>query len=244
MCYTIHMHDAVSIKESVRQRVLELGADVCGFAGMERFRDAPGEFAPAALFPACKTVICFGIALPNGLSAVAPRFLYGHYNHLSCAKLDRITLDVALYLEDTFSCLAVPLPCDGPYEAWDAMSLHGHGLLSVKHAAVNAGLGRLGKSTLLLHEKFGNRLTLGAVLTDLAIPSDPLAADICLPGCTRCIDSCPADAIRDGFVEQRLCRAQAYGKTARGFDTVDCNRCRTVCPMQFGVHSHQKGETC
>lgn len=24
-------------------------------------------------------------------------------------------------------------------------------------------------------------------------------------------------------------------KTARGFDTVDCNRCRTVCPMRFGT---------
>ena len=38
----------------------------------------------------------------------------------------------------------------------------------------------------------------------------------------------------DGSVDQKRCRINTYGKTARGFDTVDCNNCRTVCPMRFG----------
>ena len=26
-----------------------------------------------------------------------------------------------------------------------------------------------------------------------------------------------------------------YGNTARGFDTVDCNKCRRECPMRDGL---------
>lgn len=57
---------------------------------------------------------------------------------------------------------------------------------------------------------------------------------VLIPGCHKCIDSCPAQAIKDGSATQKLCRLNTYGKTARGFDTVDCNKCRTVCPMRFG----------
>lgn len=241
MCYTVSMQQETHAAESIRRAVLALGADVCGFAGIERFRDAPDEFSPGRLFPACQTVVCFGVALPKGLESVAPRLMYGHYNHMSCEWVDRIAFQTARLLEGAYGCLAVPLPCDAPYEEWDETRLHGHGLLSMKHAAVCAGLGTLGKSTLLLHDTYGNRLTLGAVLTDLPLPSDPLARSICPPACSRCMDSCPSGAIRDGAVEQRLCRLHTYGKTARGFPTVDCNVCRTVCPMRFGRRT--EGET-
>lgn len=234
MWYTSIMLRTENEKEAVRQALLSLGADVCGFAEIDRFDDLPEAFSPKALFPACCTLICFGVALPKGTQSVEQRMLYGYYNYFCCSKVDRIAMEGARYLEDTFACLAVPLPCDGPYETWDADRMYGHGLLSVKHAAVAAGLGALGKSTLLLNRAYGNRLTLGVVLTDLALPSDALAESICPPACTRCIDSCPASAIHDGAVDQKLCRTTAYGKTARGFDTVDCHTCRTVCPMRFG----------
>ena len=38
----------------------------------------------------------------------------------------------------------------------------------------------------------------------------------------------------DGSVVQKRCRLNTYGKTPRGFDTVDCNNCRTVCQTRFG----------
>ncbi|KAA6328570.1 hypothetical protein EZS27_022547 [termite gut metagenome] len=41
-------------------------------------------------------------------------------------------------------------------------------------------------------------------------------------------------AIENGRVNQKLCRNNTYGKTKRGFDTVDCNCCRTACPMNYG----------
>lgn len=105
---------------------------------------------------------------------------------------------------------------------------------SMKHTAVACGLGSIGKSSLLINKEYGNRLVIGAILTDLELSPDPIEADLCIKGCHKCIDNCPVHAISEGSVTQKLCRLNSYGKTARGFDTVDCNRCRTICPMRFG----------
>ena len=51
-------------KDAIREKILGLGADVCGFGGMERFTEAPINFRPIDLFPDCKSVIAVGIALP------------------------------------------------------------------------------------------------------------------------------------------------------------------------------------
>ncbi|MFV0397429.1 MAG: hypothetical protein ACK5JU_05385, partial [Bacteroidales bacterium] len=99
---------------------------------------------------------------------------------------------------------------------------------------VAAGLGTIGKNSLFFNSRYGNLLTLGAILLDIPIESDELSQSICLDKCTKCIDGCPVHAISGEGVDQYLCRNHTYGKTSRGFDTVDCNQCRTVCPMKFG----------
>lgn len=215
---------------------MSCGADVCGFASIDSFGEAPEGYSPADIYSGCETVIVFGSALPKGLAEVPPRLIYGHFNSLNSVELDRITLSASKKLEKEFGCTAVPVPCDNPYEYWDGEKLHGIGLMSMKHAAVLAGLGQIGKSTMLLNPEYGTLLTVGAILTDLRLESDPPAADICVKGCAKCLDACPAGAIQDGAVNQKLCRNNTYGQTAKGFRTVDCNSCRTVCPVRFGVN--------
>lgn len=97
-----------------------------------------------------------------------------------------------------------------------------------------AGIGALGKSSLLINRDFGNMLTLGAILTDLDVESDDFAENICIKGCTLCIDNCPANALEGGNVSQLRCRQNAYGTNKRGFDTVNCNKCREICPLKYG----------
>ncbi len=80
-----------------------------------------------------------------------------------------------------------------------------------------AGLGTLGKSTLLLNETYGNRLVLGAVLTDANLPSDPPAVGICRENCRLCVENCPAGALDGTTVSQFLCRKNTYITNARGF---------------------------
>lgn len=226
--------DLNNMKASLREYVLSLGADVCGVANIDRFGGAPKGFHPTDIYSDCKSVIVFGIALPKGLTKVEPRLIYGHFNYDICKTVDRISLQTAKEIEEKYRGIAVPMPCDGPYEYWDSEKKEGRGLISMKHSAVLAGLGNLGKSTLLLNEKYGNLLILGAILTNLDLPSDPLSKSICIESCTLCIDNCPSKALNGTSVIQYNCRTNTYGKNARGFDTVDCNKCRTVCPRRYG----------
>lgn len=220
--------------KEIKDCFLNQGADVCGIANIDRFDRAPEGFSPLDLFSECRSVIVFGLTLPRGLTLVKPRLMYSYFNAFSCSEADRISFDAAKKMENEYHCLAVPLPCDSPYECWDSDTLHGRGLISMKHAAVLAGIGALGKNTLLINPRFGNLLTIGAVLTDLNLPSDELCGDICISGCTKCIDACPVHAIENGGINQKQCRLNTYGKTAKGFETVDCNKCRVVCPVKYG----------
>ena len=223
------------MEKYIKKVALQYGADVCGIGSIDRFENAPEGFSPLDLYSKCKSVIAVGIALPKGLYEVDSRLMYGHFNAEICTILDNLELKLAKEIERTFNCKAVPVPSDAPYEYWDAEKMTGKGLISMKHTAVLCGLGSIGKSSLLLNAEYGNRLTVGAVLTDLELKGDPIQPDLCIPGCRKCLDSCPVQAIKDGRVEQKLCRSNTYGKTARGFDTVDCNNCRVVCPMKYGT---------
>lgn len=218
------------MKEKIRELVLKTGFDLCGFSDIARFSDVMPGFSPLDVYKDCKSVIAVGVSLPFGLMRVNPRLIYSHYNDSSIHKVDMLTFEIAKLLEEKFLCNAVPMPCDGPYEYWDDGKKEGRGLISTKYAAYCAGLGYIGKSGLLINDRFGSMVTVGTVLTDLEIEPDELSRDRCSKSCKRCMESCPSGAIQDGNVNQTLCRAHAYGKNARGFSVVNCNTCRTVCP--------------
>jgi len=63
------------MKEEIREKVLNYGADICRIAGIERFAGAPEGFHPRDIFPGCKSVIVFGVALPKGLYMVDSRLM-------------------------------------------------------------------------------------------------------------------------------------------------------------------------
>ncbi len=228
------------MKEDIRKTILDLGADVCGFASVTRFTHAPKGFHPCDSYRDCKSVIVIGIALPKGVYEVKPDLIYGHFNDMTCQNVDRIVLMATKLIEDVSGGIAVPMPCDGPYEYWDSEKMEGRGLISMRHAAVNAGIGTLGKNTLLMNAKYGNRLIVGAILTNLELQSDEYAASSCLEGCNLCVKSCPVQALDGESVIQKLCRNNTFGTTERGFDSVVCNKCRSVCPMRFGERYQMK----
>ncbi len=222
------------MKDRIKEIFLNLGAEVCGVANIDRFINTLKGFHPADIYSDCKSVIVFGKALPKGTAKVSPRIIYQHFNSIGPVELDRIAYLASIEIERSYNGYAVPIPSDGPYDCWDTDQMEGRGLISMKHSAVLAGLGALGKSTLLLNSRYGNMLNIGAVLTNLNLPSDAPAESICIEGCSLCIENCPVHAINDDGVNQKLCRNNTYASNDRGFGVVNCNKCRTECPMAFG----------
>ena len=227
------MQDSKRIKE----RASELGADLCGIAPAGRFRDAPEGFRPTDIYGDCRSVIVFARRLPGRVMFADNPVPYTRVNNLMAEECDRLALMLSLRLEDA-GIGAVALPSDDPYEYWEPNECYGRAVLSMRHAGHLAGLGALGRNTLLVNREFGNMIQLGAVLVDVDLEGDPvLSFDPCPPGCSLCIDSCPKGALGGGTVDQKKCREISCFVNERGFVIKRCNTCRSICPVSLGIRT-------
>jgi len=60
--------------------------------------------------------------------------------------------------------------------------------------AVRAGVGAIGKNTMLLHPVHGSWFLLGELLTTLDLQPDSPISDLC-GACSRCLEACPTEAL-------------------------------------------------
>jgi epoxyqueuosine reductase len=222
--------------KTVKNLAHRLGADLCGIAPAGRFRDAPEGFHPTDIYGKVKSVIVFAKRLPTEALFASSCIPYTHVNAMVTLEVDMIGIEYCRQLE-AGGMKAVPIPSDEPYEYWEPGRSRGQAILSMRHAAYLAGLGVLGRNTLLVNERFGNMIQIGAVLVDVQLDGDPVAAyQVCPDGCTLCIDSCPVHALDGVTVDQHLCRPLACFKNERGFILKKCSICRSICPSCLGLN--------
>ena len=117
--------------------------------------------------------------------------------------------------------------------------------------AQKAGLGWLGKNSLLLNRSMGSFFFLAELIIDLEVsPDPPMVKDYC-GTCTRCIDACPTDAILEpGLVDGSKCISyftielkEEIPQEVKGkFENwiFGCDICQDVCPWNRFSKPHQE----
>jgi len=225
------------MKNDLRDLSIRLGADLFGVTSVDRLEGAPKGHRPRDVLPNARSVIVLAIKmldaqtdiLPVGEDSmgVSPRqdMFRGHSNFIS-QELDRIGYSMARFLERK------------GFKAYHQMASTGGvdqryliGLLSLKHMAVQAGLGEFGRNGLLITPEFGPRVRLTAVVTDAEIePDNSLSKDFCSSCKDLCVLSCPSKALepKDGssFYKINKFACSQYLNTKP-----TCGVCLKVCPI-------------
>ena len=207
-----------------------------GFAGKMDYlhRHLEKSLHPEEILPSVKSVLVCGVnydtSYPRSIEVSDPshgwisRYAWGDDYH---DVLKNILIDGVQRLKDLFSELEYKIYVDtGPTRdrVW----------------AKYAGIGWFGKNTNLINQKYGSFFFIGEVFLNIPLHPDEPVPDRC-GTCTRCIDSCPTEAILEpGIVDSRKCisylTVELREDIAEGFRKkignmiYGCDICQDVCP--------------
>lgn len=241
-----------------KEKALSLGFDLCGItgalprartefydwwvaqgfgAGMSYLRSQKRRRSSIEeILPGAKSVIVCAMRIP-AVATPAP----ADPGARAYGKVARYALHADYHdrLQPLLAALALAI--DGAAGTTRAHAYVDTGPLSERAFAIQAGIGWVGKHSLLINRELGSWLWLGEVITRAALAPDSPAADHC-GTCRRCLDACPTGAIVEDLraVDSRKCLSY-WNVEHRGPIPVElhapmgdwllgCDICQEVCP--------------
>ncbi len=216
----------------VKERLRALGADLCGVAGVDRFWDAPEGYHPLDVLPTCRSVIVFGVRIAAGTLACRTAVPYTVVRNVLSDRMDKMAVQFCSEMEEA-GVLAVPTRTNG--SELDPRTGRWRSIVSAKHAAQAAGLGTIGRHSLLITPEFGSLVWLSVVLTEAELEPDSMQERLC-NDCGLCVKACPVHALEGAEVAQDKCWEHAFGEV-NGDWRIGCHRCRDACPFCFGARN-------
>jgi epoxyqueuosine reductase QueG len=199
--------DAAEVKALAKS----FGADQVGIASAKVLN----AFPPDPLFPQTperiskhvKSVIVIVQHIPVAAFRAKQNVCVQYIDMLVLRRMDRIAFKLAAALEDRGHPTFVTAAQETDWNYKRAS----YGRLSTRHLGIEAGLGTFGLEVNILTPEYGPRVYLTGVLTELELEGDaPITEQVCIgESCSRCLYSCPSDAVRHFGIDKRLCSTEA-----------------------------------
>ncbi|NQT05265.1 MAG: hypothetical protein HQ577_04570 [Dehalococcoidia bacterium] len=108
--------------------------------------------------------------------------------------------------------------------------------LNLKELAVQTGIGKRGKHSVVLHDKYGARLRFAAIKVkdSFQLPARPILSEPPNPtchNCSLCLEACPVNVIEPYRVtDVSLCLSQVMAMEEQQGRIIPCDECLKVCP--------------
>lgn len=241
------------LTKKVKEFALKLDLDIVGIASAENelFLEALPEYQPKNILEGAKSIIVTGKTMPKGtfkLNHHKQNIVHRLYHSLY-KFLDICATQIADFLEAQ-GHYSIPIPA---YIPLTFNQLFPWGIISLKHAALAAGLGKIAKNGLFIHPKYGTLIRLSAVITTAElIPNPSFEGEICRE-CNLCVTKCPNQAFdKKGRFNKLACLREVVKHGLNVFHDYDkqyvknlelvtntmfieysvgCTTCLEVCPV-------------
>jgi epoxyqueuosine reductase len=195
-------------------------------------RNAERRADPRRVLPGARSVIALGLVYDPGTPPEPARSAFRVARYAGGDDYHDVLLDRVRALEAALPALAgAPVRTRGYVDTGPVLE---------RAFAAGAGLGWIGKNTLLIHPRLGSYLFLGVVLTDLALEPGAAEPDHC-GSCRACLDACPTGAFPEPYVLDAT-RCLSYTtielrgeipeplRAGQGDWGFGCDVCQEVCP--------------
>ncbi|HEV8439361.1 MAG TPA: tRNA epoxyqueuosine(34) reductase QueG [Methylomirabilota bacterium] len=241
---------SATLTESVKSRALEQGFDrvavgpaappehgpalqrwiEAGYAGTMAYlgRRLGERLDPARVLPGAVSIVCVALNYYQGEGAdpgchPIARYAWGRdYHDVMTPRLEQL----AVYLHEASGARCRAYVDTGPVLERDL--------------AARAGLGWIGKNTMLLHPRLGSWFFIGVLLTTAELEHDAPLPDRC-GSCRACLDVCPTEAFVAPYVlDARRCISYLTIEHRGAIDPAlheamgewqfGCDLCQSVCP--------------